>query len=172
MKLIKISFFLLLSGLLAACTVKKESDKNKESVSSSMDSTKNGKAPVLFLSEWNGGREKPGFIRARGKTEYHSIYRTFKGGGGLTETLEALDSSVPELPKGHDAVFYSFGTMTSGSYTAPGIEALKIEHGVLKVYLKKTAPKDINEPQIMVLSRPWMVFSVPSDDVFETIEIK
>lgn len=133
----------------------------------------------IFHSEFNGGQKKVGFSLVKNQTELDEIL----GNNKLYIAGQKPNEENIRFPKNQKVIVYYLGEFRAGNHRPNGIEKLKLNGDTLEVYLKrkeiKTSPKQrigldmiSIEPQIQVISTPWMVFSVPKKLNFNNVILK
>lgn len=127
----------------------------------------------IFYSEFNGGESEEEYSILKNQEELDR----FLGDNGNLADEEKIINKI-KFPKNQKLIIYHLGEFRSGDHQPRGIEKIKINGNTMEVFLKseKKENKSSNfwdsEPQIMVVSRPWMIFSVPKNFNFNNIVIK
>lgn len=127
----------------------------------------------IFYSEFNGGEKEQGFAILKNQEELNHFL-------GKNEILSIEGEKVNEkikFPKNQKVIIYHLGEFRSGDHQPRGIEKIKMNGKTMEIFLKsekkqsKSSDFWSSEPQIMVVSRPWMIFSVPQNFNFDNIAI-
>lgn len=130
--------------------------------------------PSFFVSYWNYGEENPGYVVIKDdKTLNRLLQKHFSSGlqpVGQHKKTETIGKKY-KIPKDQVVVLYYLGTMRSGKFETKGIDSLKLENQLLKVYLQNPNPKP-GDFRIQVISHPWIAFGVPKSYKFNNIELR
>lgn len=162
-------------GIFTMCTPQKQSKMSlNKPTQEDRDTLQFSKDKHLFHSEFTGGSAKRGYKILNTQEE---LNRALSG-----NRLQVLEAQKPEnsltmkYPEGQTVVLYNLGEFTSGDHQPIGIDYFQLKNKVLEVHIirKKalpSSPKDF-EMAIQVVSRPYMIFSVPKHYEFNNIIIK
>lgn len=127
----------------------------------------------IFYSEFNGGESEEGYSILKNQEELDR----FLGDNGNLADEEKIINKI-KFPKNQKLIIYHLGEFRSGDHQPRGIEKIKINGNTMEVFLKSEKKENKSsdfwdsEPQIMVVSRPWMILSVPKNFNFNNIVIK
>ena len=120
----------------------------------------------LFISGFSGGSGVREYKILKTQQEYHAVMRQY-------QPSEKLSAAPRSFPEDQMVVLYNQGEYRSGDHKVTGIDSMRLDGDVLKVYTtpkpQKPQPGDL---QIQVISQPWFIFSVPKDLKFKEIEVK
>lgn len=171
MKLIK--SFPLLSvftiALTVGCTAPKNTTPKNATPKQNIDKPQQMEVTPdhqLFISGFSGGSGVRGYKIINTEQEYHAVMRQY-------QPSEKLSAEPRSFPNDQKVILYNLGEYRSGDHKVTGIESMRVEGDILKVY---TTPKPQNpqpgDMQIQVVTQPWFIFSVPKDLKFNEIEVK
>lgn len=137
------------------------------SCSNMPSSTSNGteKRGRILISESQGGADTAGFTILNNEEEFRKI---IKGNIGLVELDKVEDIQYPTFRKNQKAVVYNLGTFNSGDHRITEIKDLYIKDDILYVKVSKREP---GEMEIQVISKPWLVFTIPSNYQFNSVAL-
>ncbi|PTT41804.1 hypothetical protein DBR28_03460, partial [Chryseobacterium sp. HMWF028] len=121
----------------------------------------------LLVSESQGGAEMPGFKIIKGETDFLNI---FKGNLGMVDLGKESTTNHPKFPKNKKVVLYNLGTFRSGSHKIDEIKNVSVKNQIL--YVEVPAGEPSGGMEIQVMSNPWIIFTVPADYQFTSVELK
>lgn len=153
--------FLFFLGLLTAA-VSCEGQKNTGMKSQSVCETK------IILSGTQGGT---------GKSCYKILRSTeaLRSEANRRNTVIIAEASSEQtqiaLPGSCMAVVCDLGSYSSGDHSVSKILGTQKKGNVLEVFIPKKKIPGPLDMEIQVLSRPWMIFTVPADDSVTEIKL-
>lgn len=118
----------------------------------------------ILISESQGGADKPGFTILKNETEFQ---KAVKGSFGLVDVEK--EPAYPKFPKDKKVVLYNLGTFRAGEHRITEIKNVSIKDNILYVEVPYI---ESGEMEIQMISNPWMIFTVPSDYQFNSVELK
>lgn len=121
----------------------------------------------LLVSESQGGADKPGFKIIKDEKDFHSIIR---GSFGVVDLGKESYIRYPQFPKNRKVVLYNLGTFRSGSHKIDEIRNASVKNQIL--YVEVPAGEPSGGMEIQVMSNPWIIFTVPADYKFTSVELK
>jgi len=121
----------------------------------------------IIVSESQGGTGKPGFTILKNEQEFQSVIR--KSQFGIVEAGTDVQSKMPAFPKGKTVVLYNLGTFNSGDHTVTQINNISVQNKVLYVEVPQKVSGGM---EIQVISHPWIIFAVPAEYQFNSVELK
>lgn len=124
---------------------------------------KNGE---ILMSESQGGSDQPEFTIIKNEEEYQKV---IKANSGLVEIGKGAEVQYPKFPKNKKIVLYNLGRFNSGDHKVTQIKSLSVKDNVLYVEVPQYHSGGM---EIMVMSNPWMIFTVPSEYQFNSVELK
>lgn len=138
----------------------------------------------IFHSAFNGGDKTSGFSIINNQEELDLAM----GQGKILSVQGKNNETKLKFPKNQKVILYNLGEFRAGNHQPQGIEKIKLNGDTLEVYLKKRERKTSTptterrnrleleikglEPQIQVVSTPWMIFSIPKKLNFTNIILK
>ncbi|SDE19174.1 hypothetical protein [Riemerella columbipharyngis] len=130
----------------------------------------------LFYSATNGGSASREYRILKNQQELDKVLNGENSGLFLVEK-DNKSKDLLKFPKNQKVIYYALGEFRSGVHTPKGIDSIKVSGDDLEVYLKgkeKTKPFSPGQMQYVeqIVTRPWMVFSVPSNFEFKNIVLK
>ncbi len=158
----------LMSLFLGSCTaiVSKQNANNSAEINSEMQQS----TEILGASS-QGGSGDISFKILNTQEEFSKAYinanRTLSV---ISDTPDTPKMKLPLLPIGKKAVLYNLGNFRAGDHTIQEIKNISVKSGVLYVEV----PQKQNEGgmEIQVLSQPWVIFTIPSNYKFNSIQLK
>lgn len=154
-----------MNKLLLWCFAVIMSCANGPSQSSQKTSDMQTKAEIL-VSESQGGADRSGFVMIRNQQELDEAVKKNFDAAGMERELE---SHYPKFPKNRKVVLYNLGTFNSGDHKITTIKNISVKNNVLYVEVPQY---DSGGMAIYVMSNPWIIFTVPSEYQFNSVEIK
>lgn len=121
----------------------------------------------LLVSESQGGTEQPGFKIIKDEKDFHN---TIKVGFGWIDLGKETATNYPKFPKNKKVVVYNLGSFRSGSHRITEIRDVSVKNHILYVEVPEGEPSGGME--IQVISNPWIIFAVPADYQFTSVELK
>lgn len=120
----------------------------------------------ILISESQGGADHAGFVMIKNQQELEKIIKVNFGVAGLEREPKA---QYPKFPKNRKVILYNSGTFNSGDHRITTIKSISVKNNVLYVEVPQY---DSGGMAIHVMSNPWMIFTVPSEYQFNSVEIK
>lgn len=136
------------------------------STSSQKSSAVQGNSELL-VSESQGGTDAPSFKVIKDETDFHTI---LKGNISRVELGKESGTNYPTFPKNKKVVLYNLGTFRSGSHKIDEIKNISVKNQIL--YVEVPAGEPSGGMEIQVISSPWIIFTVPADYQFTSVELK
>ncbi|WP_228460884.1 hypothetical protein [Chryseobacterium defluvii] len=124
------------------------------------------KAEIL-VSESQGGTGQAGFTIIKNEQDLRKAFQ-----GNSTIIVEAGQEpaiNYPQLPKSKKVILYNLGSFRSGDHRITEIKNTYVKENILYVEVPQYVSGGM---EIQVLSNPWMIFTVPSDYQFNSVELK
>lgn len=156
----------LLIGLLAlsmSCTT-----AVSQTGQSSKKSEQMQKKSEILVSESQGGTDQPGFTIIKNEQE---LQKSVKGGNSnlIGEVGKEPTINYPKFPKDKKVVLYNLGMFRSGDHRIAEIKSVSVKDNILYVEVPFVESGGM---EIQVISNPWVIFTVPSDYQFNSVELK
>ncbi|HCN48517.1 MAG TPA: hypothetical protein DIT10_05400 [Chryseobacterium sp.] len=133
---------------------------------SQKDSSVQKKAELL-VSESQGGADQPGFRVLKDEKDFRN---TIKTGFGWVNLGKEPATDYPKFPKNKKVVVYNLGSFRSGSHRITEIRDVSVKNKIL--YVEVPAGEPSGGMEIQVMSNPWIIFAVPADYQFTSVELK
>lgn len=133
---------------------------------SQKDSSVQKKAELL-VSESQGGADQPGFRVLKDEKDFRN---TIKTGFGWVNLGKEPATDYPKFPKNKKVVVYNLGSFRSGSHRITEIKDVFVKNKIL--YVEVPAGEPSGGMEIQVMSNPWIIFAVPADYQFTSVELK
>lgn len=133
---------------------------------SQKDSSMQKKAELL-ISESQGGADQPGFRVLKDEKDFRN---TIKTGFGWVNLGKEPATDYPKFPKNKKVVVYNLGSFRSGSHRITEIRDVSVKNKIL--YVEVPAGEPSGGMEIQVMSNPWIIFTVPADYQFTSVELK
>lgn len=133
---------------------------------SQKDSSVQKKAELL-VSESQGGADQPGFRVLKDEKDFRN---TIKTGFGWVDLGKEPATDYPKFPKNKKVVVYNLGSFRSGSHRITEIRDVSVKNKIL--YVEVPAGEPSGGMGIQVMSNPWIIFAVPADYQFTSVELK
>ncbi|RMZ58801.1 hypothetical protein D1632_14570 [Chryseobacterium nematophagum] len=118
----------------------------------------------IFISESNGGADKPGFRVVKDKQELQNIAKS----SFLSVDMDK-EPKLPEFPTDKKVVLYNLGEFRSGDHRITQIKSLSVKDNVLYVEVPQYISGGM---EIQVISNPWLIFTVPLHFQFNSVQLK
>ncbi|WP_312298095.1 hypothetical protein [Chryseobacterium sp.] len=150
------SLLFALTIILMSCT----------NVPSQKESPMQEKAELL-VSESQGGADQPGFRIIKDEKDFRN---TIKMGFGWVDLEKEPATDYPKFPKNKKVVLYNLGNFRSGSHRVTEIRNVSVKNNIL--YVEIPAGEPSGEMEIQVISNPWIIFAVPAEYQFTSVELK
>ncbi|WP_292010618.1 hypothetical protein [Chryseobacterium sp.] len=152
-----IRLFVLCLVILTSCTnmttVKSQNIQNEDDI---------------FISESQGGTGTPEFTIIQNEQDFRKAIN--KNQFQLIETgNESTVAKGPGFPKNKKVVLYNLGTFRSGDHRISEIKNMAVKNNVLIV---EVPYYESGGMEIQMISNPWMIFTVPLDYQFNSVELK
>lgn len=117
----------------------------------------------ILVSESQGGTERPGFVILKNEQDLkEKVKENFRKAG-----MEELPSV--KFPANKKIILYYSGTFNSGDHKITEIKNVSVKNNVLYVEVPKYESGGM---AIQVMSNPWIIFAVPSNYQFNSVELK
>jgi len=117
----------------------------------------------ILASESQGGTEQKSFKIIKDQHEFESeITKNFVVSG-----REPM-MKIPAFPRDKKIVLYNLGTFNSGDHKVSSIKSISVKNNILYVEVPEY---DSGGMAIQVMSNPWLIFSVPSNYQFNSVEL-
>ena len=126
----------------------------------------------IFYSNQNGGALYPSFSLIKSQEE---LDKALLGEGTFIISDENTDNQKITFPKNRKVIKYNLGEFRSGSHTPEKLDAYRVNGETLELFIKKgkfeKEHKTDLEFSIQVVTRPYIIFSVPKKIEFKKISI-
>ncbi|CAI8902147.1 hypothetical protein [Chryseobacterium sp. IT-36CA2] len=152
-----------MKSLLIACTVIFMSCAS----TSSQKSSAVQENAELLVSESQGGADRPGFTIIKDEKDFRNRIR---GSFGVVDLDKESYIKYPSFPKNKKVVLYNLGTFRSGSHKIDEIKSASVKNQIL--YVEVPAGEPSGGMEIQVISSPWIIFTVPANYQFTSVELK
>lgn len=135
---------------------------------SSKKSEQMQKKGEILVSESQGGTDQPGFTIIKDEQE---LQKSVKGGNSnlIGEVGKEPTINYPKFPKDKKVVLYNLGMFRSGDHRIAEIKSVSVKDNILYVEVPFVESGGM---EIQVISNPWIIFTVPSDYQFNSVELK
>ncbi len=121
----------------------------------------------ILASESQGGTGKLEFSIIKNEQEFQKV---LKGNSiVLVEAGKESEVQTPKFPKDKKVVLYNLGTFRSGDHRITEIKKISVKENVLQIEIPFVEHGGM---EIQVISNPYVIFTVPSNYQFNSIEIK
>lgn len=125
------------------------------------------KGGEILVSHSQGGADSPGFVIINNEKE---LRKAMQGGSiVLVEPGKEPEIDYPAFPKNKKVVLYNLGTFRSGDHSIKEIKSVSVKDKILYV---EVPFYESGGMEIQVISNPWMIFTVPSEYQFNSIQLK
>lgn len=121
----------------------------------------------LLVSENQGGADAPGFKIIKDEKDFRNI---ISGSFGISEPGKESYIKYPQFPKNKKVVLYNLGSFRSGSHKIEEIKNISVKNQIL--YVEVPAGEPSGGMEIQMISSPWIIFTVPADYKFTSVELK
>ena len=126
----------------------------------------------IFYSNQNGGALYPSFSMIKNQEE---LDKALLGEGTFIIDNENTDNQKITFPKNRKVIKYNLGEFRSGSHTPEKLDAYRVNGETLELFIKKGKFEKEYETDlefsIQVVTRPYIIFSVPKKIEFKKISI-
>ena len=126
----------------------------------------------IFYSNQNGGALYPSFSWIKSQEE---LDKALLGEGTFIISDENTDNQKITFPKNRKVIKYNLGEFRSGSHTPEKLDAYRVNGETLELFIKKGKFENEHETDlefsIQVVTRPYIIFSVPKKIEFKKISI-
>lgn len=119
----------------------------------------------FFYSNENGGTLRPSFSIIKNQNEFNEI-------------ISKDNNPKFEFPKNQKVIKYNLGEFRAGDHTLKKINRFKINNNTLEIFVQSNTPKRKrkldeleNEISVQVVTRPYIIFSVPMELKFNNIKL-
>ncbi len=126
----------------------------------------------IFYSNQNGGALYPSFSLVKNQEE---LDKAMLGEGTFIIDSENTDNQKITFPKNRKVIKYNLGEFRSGNHTPEKLDAYRVNGETLELFIKKEKFEKEHETDlefsIQVVTRPYIIFSVPKKVEFKKISI-
>ena len=126
----------------------------------------------IFYSNQNGGALYPSFSLIKNQEE---LDIAMLGEGTFIIDNENTDHQKIPFPKNRKVIKYNLGEFRSGSHTPEKLDAYRVNGETLELFIKNRKFEKEHETDlefsIQVVTRPYIIFSVPKKIEFKKISI-
>ena len=126
----------------------------------------------IFYSNQNGGALYPSFSLIKNQEE---LDKALLGEGTFIIDNESTDNQKITFPKNRKVIKYNLGEFRSGSHTPEKLDAYRVNGETLELFIKKGKFEKEHETDlefsIQIVTRPYIIFSVPKKVEFKKISI-
>ena len=126
----------------------------------------------IFYSNQNGGALYPSFSLIKNQEE---LDKAMLGEGTFIIDNENTDNQKIAFPKNRKVIKYNLGEFRSGSHTPEKLDAYRVNGETLELFIKKGKFEKERETDlefsIQVVTKPYIIFSVPKKIEFKKISI-
>ena len=126
----------------------------------------------IFYSNQNGGALYPSFSLIKNQEE---LDKALLGEGTFIISDENTDNQKITFPKNKKVIKYNLGEFRSGSHTLEKLDAYRVNGETLELFIKKGKFEKEHETDlefnIQIVTRPYIIFSVPKKIEFKKISI-
>ena len=126
----------------------------------------------IFYSNQNGGTLYPSFSLIKNQEE---LDKAMLGEGTFIIDNENTDNQKITFPKNRKVIKYNLGEFRSGSHTLEKLDAYRVNGETLELFIKKGKFEKEHETDlefnIQIVTRPYIIFSVPKKIEFKKISI-
>jgi len=126
----------------------------------------------IFYSNQNGGALYPSFSLIKNQEE---LDKAMLGEGTFIIDNENTDNQKITFPKNRKVIKYNLGEFRSGSHTPEKLDAYRVNGETLELFIKKGKFEKERETDlefsIQVVTKPYIIFSVPKKIEFKKISI-
>ncbi|GAB0155282.1 hypothetical protein CHRYSEOSP005_05430 [Chryseobacterium sp. Alg-005] len=121
----------------------------------------------ILVSESQGGTGRPGFVILKNEQEF---LKAVKGGSfTIGEVGKEPAGNYPDFPENKKVILYNLGEFRSGDHKITEIKSVSVKNNILYVEVPQSLSGGM---EIQVISKPWMIFTVPSNYQFTAVELK
>ncbi len=123
----------------------------------------------ILVSQSQGGSGNIGYTMLTNEQDFQKAIN-----GNSEGLVISLDSAVKttsniQFPKNKKVILYNLGSFRAGNHQVNTIEKVYVENDILYVEVPYVKP---DEMEVQVLSKPFVIFTVPSNYKFNSIEFK
>ena len=126
----------------------------------------------IFYSNQNGGALYPSFSMIKNQEELDKV---MLGEGTFIIDNENTDNQKITFPKNRKVIKYNLGEFRSGGHTPEKLDAYRVNGETLELFIKKGKFEKEHETDlefsIQVVTRPYIIFSVPKKIELKKISI-
>ena len=122
----------------------------------------------IIISESQGGSGKMSFFILKNEQEFQKA-TSFSNNVIVELGAENVSKPIFSFPKDKKVVLYNLGDFRSGDHKIKEIKKAYVENNILYLEVPYVERGDM---EIQVLSKPYIVFTVPSSYNFSSIELK
>lgn len=120
----------------------------------------------IIVSESQGGAENVGF---RIITNNQDFQKAIRGNSIMVDMGTGTDNSRYNFPNDKKVVLYNLGMFRSGDHRISEIKSVSVKNDILYVEVPYVEHGGM---EIQVISNPYIIFTVPSDYQFSSVELK
>lgn len=124
------------------------------------------KAEIL-ISDSQGGGEKSGFTILKDENEFKAAIDA-KRSVSMVDLGNDSAAKYPAFPVHKKVVIFEQGRFNSGDHTIKEIKNISVKNKVLYVHVPAYKSGGM---EIMVMSNPWFIFSVPESYEFTSVQL-
>jgi len=125
------------------------------------------KGGEILVSHSQGGADTPGFVLINNEQELQKAMQNRSN--LLVEVGKEPEIDYPAFPKDKKVVLYNLGMFRSGDHSIKEIKSVSVKENVLYV---EVPFYESGGMEIQVISNPWMIFTVPSELKFNSVQLK
>ncbi|MCS3529665.1 hypothetical protein [Chryseobacterium sp. JUb7] len=120
----------------------------------------------IIVSESQGGAEQAGFSIIKNDQDFQ---RAVKGNSMIVEMGNDSGTPAHKFPNDKKVVLYNLGMFRSGDHRISEIKTVSVKNDILYVEVPYVEHGGM---EIQVISNPYIIFTVPSDYQFKSVELK
>lgn len=122
----------------------------------------------IIISESHGGKDEAGFAIISNEEEFK---KAIKENSPIAGSIDGKEPEIqyPAFPKDRKVILYNLGTFNSGDHRITQIKSISLKNNILHVEVPEYESGGM---VIQVISNPWMIFTVPSNYNFNSVELK
>lgn len=154
-------FLVLFSFLMMSCTTTSSQTTNNKQMSS-----------TIITTESQGGTGDNSFkVLATQEDLTKAIKDRNHLNNIISDTPNGDDRvAFPKFPAGKKAVLLNLGSFRSGDHTIQQIKSVSVTNNTLIVEVPQR--DNAGGMEIQVLSKPWVIFTIPTDFKFSAVQLK
>lgn len=120
----------------------------------------------IIATESQGGADQAGFTIIKNEQDFQ---KALKGNSLVEFGAEAPATETPKFPKDKKVVLYNLGMFRSGDHKITEIKSISVKDNVLYVEVPYVEHGGM---EIQMISNPYIIFTVPSNYNFTSVELK